>query len=682
MPVPLGEPVREPTATQGPATAAGVAGLAVVGALTVLVLVMAVGSGEPAGTPEPGALTAWGLPIARVLADLSGALVVGVLLAVSVLLPSDDGQLRGPAVRLARTAAVASAVLAVAAAATLVFSLAGEFGLPAGAVLDGAQLTSYVTDTALGRGLLVQVLLALAVATVAPLTLTSRGAAVLLVTALVAVGAPAFGGHTESAGDHTLALWSLVVHVVAVSLWVGGLAALGLVAARDAAALPPTLPRFSALALWCVVAVGTSGVVNAAVRLDALSELVSTTYGRLVAAKVVAFAVLAALGYVHRRSVVGRMGGPPTRQLFARLVAVEVFVMAGTIGLAVGLSGTHAPDETGQGVRGPAAGILGYPLPDAPTAARLLFDVRPDGFWLVVVVLGAALYVAAVRALRRRGDRWPVGRTTAWLAGLVVLALVTSGGVGRYAPVLFSVHMVQHMALNMVVPLLLVLGAPLTLALRALPSGSGTRQTLLRVLHSAPVRVVANPLVASAVFVGSLYGLYFSTVFEALMRSHWGHLAMQAHFLAAGLLFFWVLVGVDPGPRRLPYLFRLPLLFVVMALHAFFSVALLSMTSVLAADYYAALNRPWGGSLLDDQHLGGGIGWAFGEVPIVVVLVAVFVQWMRADEREARAADRAADRAARRSGGADSDDALAAYNAWLASLPGREVGDQDRPPGG
>lgn len=647
-------------------TAIGVAGLAALAALLVLALVLLAVSGGEGGragedAADPGGLVTWGLPVVRVVADLSGMLVVGALLVACALAPAARGQFRGPAVRLTRTASLAAVVLACAGALVLVLSLADDFGLPLGQVADATTLTSFVTDTALGRGLLVQVVLAVAVALAAPLTLSVRGAFVLLLLAVTALVAPAFGGHTAAAGDHSLALTSLVVHVVAVSLWVGGLGALGLLAVRDEAALPAVTRRFSVVATWCVVAVVVSGVANAAVRLSEPADLLTTAYGGFLVAKAVALAALAGMGYAHRRRTLPRLDGPHPRRVFARLAAAEIVVMSATVGLAVALSRTHAPDESAA-EPGPAAQILGYPLPPEPTALRLLLDARPAGFWLTVVALGVALYVAGVRAMRRRGDRWPAGRLAAWLAGMALLAVVTSGGVGRYAPVLFSVHMVQHMALNMVVPLLLVLGAPVTLALRVLPSkDAGARESLLAILHSRPVRVLANPLVAAAIFVGSLYGLYFSTLFEALMRNHWGHVAMQAHFLLAGFLFFWVLVGIDPGPRRLPYLFRLPLLFVAMALHAFFSVALLSMTAVLAEGYYAALDRPWGGSLLDDQQLGGAIGWAFGEVPIVVVLVVVFVQWVRADERAARAADRAAERE-------PSDDALAAYNAWLASL--------------
>jgi putative copper resistance protein D len=172
------------------------------------------------------------------------------------------------------------------------------------------------------------------------------------------------------------------------------------------------------------------------------------------------------------------------------------------------------------------------------------------------------------------------------------------------------------------------------------------------------------------------------------MANHLGHVAMEFHFLAIGFLFFWVLVGVDPVPRRLPPIARVGLLFAAMPFHAFFSIALMSASTVLANDYYSGLDRPYRIDLLADQGLGGGIGWAMGELPIILVLGAVFVQWTRADRREAerfdreadRAAVRASDRAARGAAPAgDGDDALADYNAYLAGLAARDARTAEQP---
>jgi putative copper resistance protein D len=625
----------------------------------------------------------------RLVADLAAVLTVGTLLAAAALLPPrrvEGGSARSPigtlgrsAHRCLRTASVSAVVCAAAALVEIVLTFSDFLGATPGDALDLTQLRSFVSQTTQGRALAVQVVLAVFVAVAAMLVVTPRGAAIVGLVALGAVMSPALTGHSAASDDHMLAVWSLLVHVVATSLWVGGLAALALVARQTTRPLAAAVPRFSRLALWCVIAVGASGLVNAWLRLGNWDEVLGSDYGRLVLAKIAALTVLTWFGWQHRRRSLPHLSGPGAGSVFLRLAALELLIMAATFGLAVGLSRTPTPVPSDVESAGDTAAqtLLGYPLPDAPTLARLVTGTHLDGFAITFVTLAAALYGAGLRSLLRRGDSWPKGRSLAWYGGLTVVLVVTCSGIGRYAPVLFSVHMVTHMTLNMLAPLLLVLGAPVTLALRTLPRD--TRAGLLAALHSWPARVLCHPLVAAAIFVSSLYLLYFTPLFETLMRDHWGHILMEVHFLLAGTLFFWVLVGVDPGPRRPPYPFRILLLFVVMGIHAFFSVAIMSTSTVIAEGYYTALARPWGATLLDDQHVGGSIGWAFGEIPILLVLITMFVQWVRADERAARASDRAQDRAERAArsraeaadngdGDAPAVDALARYNEWLAAL--------------
>jgi putative copper resistance protein D len=285
----------------------------------------------------------------------------------------------------------------------------------------------------------------------------------------------------------------------------------------------------------------------------------------------------------------------------------------------------------------------------------------------------AALYLAGVRRLRRRGDTWPVGRMVSWLAGCFVLLIATCSGIGRYSPAMFSVHMGSHMLLSMVAPVLFVLGGPVTLALRALPAVGkdappGPREWLVAFVQSPVSKALTHPLVALPLFVGSFYGLYFSGLFDSALTYHWAHLAMNAHFLLVGYVFYWPVIGVDPAPRRMPPLGRLGMIFAAMPFHAFFGVALMSMQTVIGETFYRGLKLPWVGDLLTDQRLGGGIAWASGEVPVLLVLIALLVQWARTDEREARRSDRREDA----TGGAD----LAAYNAMLKQLsePGKRRG--------
>jgi putative copper resistance protein D len=265
-----------------------------------------------------------------------------------------------------------------------------------------------------------------------------------------------------------------------------------------------------------------------------------------------------------------------------------------------------------------------------------------------------------------------VERTVCWLAGIAVLGAVTLLGVGKYAYILFSVHMAQHMVLSMVVPVLLVLGAPATLALRALraapdPAVRGPREWLVLGLHSRLARLLTHPVVALGLVVGSLYALYFSRLFEVLMRTHLGHLAMLTHFVVTGYLFFWVVIGIDPGRRALPHPVLILMQLASMSFHAFFGVALMLTSGLLAASWFGALHPAWRGSPASDQNLAAGIAWAFGEIPAGAVMVVLILQWIRTDEREQRRFDRAADRAE-----ADgTEDELARYNAFLKAVNAR-----------
>jgi putative membrane protein/putative copper resistance protein D len=289
-----------------------------------------------------------------------------------------------------------------------------------------------------------------------------------------------------------------------------------------------------------------------------------------------------------------------------------------------------------------------------------------DPFFLVACLLGLALYGWGVARLLRRGDAWPVGRTVAFAVGVLTVMLMMCTGLNDYGMVMFSVHMVQHMVISMLSPILILMGAPITLALRALPTAGhgrrGPRELLLMLLHSHYMRIITHPVFTIPLFIASLYGLYFTPLFDFLMESRTGHIAMMVHFLAVGLVFFWPIMGVDPGPHRPGYLMRMLELFAGMPFHAFFGIALMMGSAPMVGTYE---NPPasLGIDALSDQTAAGGIAWAFSEVPSVLVLLALLFQWYRSEQRQARRKDRAAER--------DGDAELAAYNAYLASLNAR-----------
>ncbi|MGA5068576.1 cytochrome c oxidase assembly protein [Streptomyces exfoliatus] len=293
-------------------------------------------------------------------------------------------------------------------------------------------------------------------------------------------------------------------------------------------------------------------------------------------------------------------------------------------------------------------------------------EFSPDLFFLIGCLAALGLYGVGVARLRRRGDAWPVSRTVFFTVGVLTVALVTCTKLNDYGMVMFSVHMVQHMVISMLSPILLLLGAPVTLALRALPvagrGSTGPRELLLKLLHSRYIKVITHPGFTIPMFIASLYALYFTPLFDFLMGSKPGHIGMMVHFLMVGVVFFWPIMGVDPGPHRPGYVMRMLELFAGMPFHAFFGIALMMASEPMVKAYE---NPPasLGIDALTDQNAAGGIAWAFSEIPSVLVLIALVYQWYHSEQRQAVRQDRAADR--------DGDKELEAYNAYLASLQAR-----------
>jgi cytochrome c oxidase assembly factor CtaG/methionine-rich copper-binding protein CopC len=674
----------EPTS---PPARAGIGSLWWLGAavVAVAVLLLAAGFGGAlsgdrlVGLPDPGPVTGIALVVLRLLGDAAAAVTVGGTVFAAFVLPGLDRTVGPAGYRLLRLAGLVAGVWALTALASLVATTSDLLGRPLSATSPRAVL-SVAVSVSQGQALLWQIGLAIAVAVLGRVAISRTAAAFAAVIALLAVVPPALTGHAAGAGNHQLAVSSLVVHVLAAALWAGGLVALLLV--RPRRLIVDAATAFSRVALVCFVAVAVSGAANAAVRLGGIGALISSGYGLLVLGKVGALAGLGVFGLAHRRWSLRRLaaGG---RGAFAQLAGGEVILLAATFGVAAALSRTPTPVAADPDGYDPVAELLGFPMPAPLTMARLLGSPLPELLILTVIVAAAAAYLAGVRRMRQAGHPWPWVRTVCWLAGLAVLGVVTNLGVARYAYVLFSVHMAQHMVLSMVVPFLLVAGAPVTLALRTLrdPADSGVRsprQWLLAVLHSRVARFYTHPVVALVIYVVGLYGLYFTDLFSALMRSHTGHLAMIVHFVLSGYLLTWVLVGIDPGRRRVPPPIRLLVLFAAMVFHAFFGVAMMQSAEIIGGAWYDAVHPAWAGTPTADQTMAAGIAWAFGEIPSAVVAILLVRQWMREDEREQRRLDRAAERA-ERAGEEDADDELTRYNAFLQRINAEARGEGEVP---
>lgn len=649
-------PVLAGVALLAGCTAAGIGALSLADALTVT------------GLPDPGPATTLGLPFVRAAGEIAAVVAVGSFLFAAFLVPpQSSGVLDADGYRALRLGTVASGIWAVCAALLVPLTISDVSGHPLVENLDPAKMWSVAGLVTTASAWRWTAALA-AVVTLASLTvLRWSWTPMLLAGSLITLVPLGLTGHSSAGGAHDLATNSLLIHLVAAGLWAGGLLVLLAHALRGGGHIALAARRFSAIALWCWVAMALSGVMNAAVRVTP-ADLLTTGYGRLVVAKFTALCVLGVIGWRQRRSAVTALQAENAQQgarrRLIRLALSEAAVFGVTFGIAVGLGRTPPPPPPNRLPSIPEAEI-GYNFDGPPTPLRILFDWRFDLIFGSAAIIIAALYVAAVLRLRRRGDRWPPGRTLAWVLGCLALLFVTSSGIGRYMPAMFSIHMIAHMGLSMLVPILLVLGAPVSLALRALPAAGrdgppGMREWILAALHSRLSRLLTNPVVATVLFVAGFYGLYLSNLFDTAVGSHAGHLAMNLHFLLSGYLFYWIVIGVDPTPRPIPPLAKVGVVFASLPLHAFFGVVLMGTRKVLGADYYRSLGLSWHTDLLGDQRLGGGIAWAAGELPLVIVMLALLVQWARSDKRTARRLDRAADR--------DDDADLTAYNAMLAEL--------------
>ena len=284
--------------------------------------------------------------------------------------------------------------------------------------------------------------------------------------------------------------------------------------------------------------------------------------------------------------------------------------------------------------------LAAYLAPPQPTWSVLLRDWSLDPLFVVTVVTGVA-YAMGVRRLAARGRRWPRARSATFAGGLVLIVVATESGLAQYDRTLFSLHVVQHMLLGMVAPLLLVLGAPITLALQA--CRRPTQRRLLRTLHSRPFRILTHPAVVWVLFGGTLVALYFTGLYELSLRNDAVHALVHVHFVVVGFLFMGYVLGIDSFASGFGYGARLLYVLVLLPFHAFIGVALLGSDQVLASAWYSQVVRSWGASSLDDQRLGAGILWGAGELVGVAALAIVLYQWMRHEEREGARLDRRLD---------------------------------------
>lgn len=647
--------------------ASGAFALGIGAAVIALIAGLVIGGGAAAtALADAGEIVRLGQPMAKVILNFSMAVAVGTLIFAAFSL-SEKNPLLGKALDLAAGAAV---VWALAGAVNFLFTYLYISGSSISTdATFGESLWMFATSIELGTSLALNtgaaVLISVLVISFRSITATALIAALGL-AALVPL---ALIGHAAGTANHSLAVNAIGVHLVAVVIWVGGLVALFVLRGNTAEEASTITKRYSSLALLAFGLVSVSGVSSAIIRIDTFDKIFSS-YGLLVLLKISALLLLGVLGAIYRTRLVGKLvSSAPAVKSFFGLVLVEFVIMGTAMGLATALGKTPSPGAT-EWVSDvtPAQLLTGEPLPPELTAESFLTVWRFDLVWAIVAFGAIAAYLLGVRKLAKRGDKWSVARTSSWVGGMLVLFYTTSGALNAYQEYLFSMHMIGHMILAMGIPVLLVVGAPVTLLMRAVDKrqddSRGIREWVLWAVHTKYAQFVSHPLIAAILFASSLVTFYYTPLFAWATNEHIGHMWMVVHFLITGYLFAQALIGIDPGPVRLPYAARLLMLIATMAFHAFFGLSLMSGSGLLLADWYGAMGRTWGESPIDDQHTGGAIAWGIGEIPTALLTIIVSVQWFKSDSRDAKRLDRASDR----TGNRDVED----YNEMLAKLAARD----------
>ena len=611
---------------------------------------------------DPGEVVRYGLPIAKLIISTSGALVIGGLMVRLWALP--DGH---PAQRVLNLVRISSGAWVLSLVAYGLLSFLSVYATPL-STDEGftSNLTYFLLDTELGQLLLISAGLAAAVSVVVALSSNAWWNALAFLLSIASLWPFAEMAHSGGSADHSVAVSALILHIVFNSIWVGGLVAV-VVALTAGAHTTNTIVRYSTLALVSFVVVTASGFTSSWVRIGSLDNLLGTAYGQIVLVKLALTVALGIMGAVYRLRSIPRLQGSSARII--RLFVVETLLMLATIGVATGLGRTETPvDDTADGTMTAAEILTGRIVPEPWSIEQAVGAWRLDIIWVLFAVITTWWYLAGVRRMAQRGDHWPVSRTINWVFAMIVLVYATGGGVAVYGEYLFSVHMIGHMLLTMMVPISIVLAAPVTLVMRAVQprhDGSrGGREWVLGIVHSRWVSIVGHPLIATTVFALSLIVFYYSSLLSWATTTHLGHEWMVVHFLVGGYLFIQALIGIDPTPHRTTYPVRFILLMGTMVFHAFFGLSLMMGESLLIPEWYGAMGRTWGDDPLTDQQIGGGIAWGVGEVPTLVLSAMVALSWVRSDTREQKRGDRKA----QRDGDADLND----YNAMLDKLAQRD----------
>lgn len=597
------------------------------------------------------------------IADLAGAVTVGALITVLFLrdVPTREAKIVDGVweVRLLQYASGAWMLSAFGMVVMECFDASGvplERGLEPGAIvfLYGASYAPLAwTITALG-----------ATVTLMTSMFAVRWAGLLIPLWCSAIGllAPVVSGQILVGPDHDFGGDAAVFQTLAVAVLLGTWLVCAIRVGLRRMPDPEFVRRQMRIAFVALPVIAATDVIITVFKLAGTSLTTSIT-GWLIIGRW-AFLALQILATVI---IAGRWRKATLRA--EHIVRASVLAAVGAVGwIALTVAMTRQPPPQYFVPTSIEQVFMGFEVSDPPSLAVLFTQWRPNILFLALAAIGITSYLIALSVLRRRGDAWPAGRTASWIIGWIVVVVATSSGFGKYSAPDFGIHMIVHMSLNMLAPGLLALGGVLTLMLRASRSIRNEPPRLhdwiTWVMHWGVVTRLYNPLIVFVVFIGSYYGLYLTPIFGDFMRFHWAHQLMNLHFLIIGYLYYSLIVGVDRAPNPLPHIGKLGYVLAAMPFHAFFGVILMTSGVIIAEDFYTYLRIPWA-DLEAQQYLGGGVAWAGGEIPLLIVIIALCLQWARQDAKDAKRADRHFDT------GRDAE--YDVYNEMLQRLADRDA---------
>jgi len=594
-------------------------------------------------------------------ARLAGLATMGGLVGIVVVTPAgSDGTLSGAGRSLARWVGRSAQVWFAAAVLMTFANSAFVNGVPMGYTFGLQAWWTFQTTTPSGQAWGLTAAVALATALIAGLSRRVAAFALAWLCGLLAVAFVAVTGNVSVGRDHD---WATDA-AIALALTVVPLASAAVGVVLAARVVPESISlaavgRYHRLVLPVVVIAGGAHALIAWQELAGRSPL-DVFFGIPTIGVMLCLSLLLASWAWRQASGRAELSADPSRAVAS--VRRDVVVLVGYAAFLV--AANHIPPPRFLVPQTIQTNYLGYEVDVPATLERLLSFGRPNLLWVLLSVGSVAAYQWGIVLVRRRGGRWPLPNLLAWLAGWGLTLYLAVSGLWMYSTAVYSWHMLVHMTVNMLVPILCVLGAPFSLieaASRPRTDGEppGPREVLDAVSGYRPLQRLLSPPVLWVNYVASLFLVYFTPLFPWLMKYHWAHQLMLLYFMVTGFAFFSLIVGTGRQSWRLPHLVRLALMMSIMPFHAIFAVGILMARSLIGANFYQTIDVTWVGDLMNDQNIAGQITWLTGEVPIFVAVVALAAQWFVQDKRDAARIDALID---------GEDDPLEAYNEMLAQL--------------